>query len=114
MRPDLPFVCLIGNLFSFDHDSGLIHYKPRGAEYFRSDRDFLDWNRDNAGCRAFVAVEPSGYHYEVVNGFVLRAHTAIWASYYGEMPKSRVYHINGLKRDDRISNLTTQKKADRP
>ena len=114
MRPDLPFVQLLGNLFSFDHDSGLIHYKPRGVEYFRSERDFLDWNRDNAGRRAFVAVRASGYHYETVNGLVVLAHTAIWASYHGEMPKARVYHINGLKRDDRISNLTTLKKSERP
>ena len=113
MRPDLPLVQMIGNLFSFDHGRGLVHHKHRGIEYFRSEHDCFQWNAKNSGCRAFVSVEPSGYHYEVVSGRVMRAHICVWANYYGEMPKSRVYHINGLKRDDRISNLTTLKKSER-
>lgn len=37
------------------------------------------------------------------------AHHVAWLLYYGEMPKTSVFHLNGNKADNRIGNLSLTK-----
>lgn len=47
----------------------------------------------------------SGYLVTVVDQKRIRLHRAAWAIHYGEMPKGEIDHINGDRKDNRISNL---------
>lgn len=55
---------------------------------------------DVAGCKY-----SDGYIYMKINSKHYKAHRLAFLYVYGEMPKHEVDHINGVKDDNRISNL---------
>jgi hypothetical protein len=46
-----------------------------------------------------------GYRNIRIDGVIYRAHRLAWLYVYGEMPNGEVDHINGVKFDNKISNL---------
>lgn len=46
-----------------------------------------------------------GYLILKIKGKQFKAHRLAWFLHYGEMPKNVIDHINGIKDDNRISNL---------
>lgn len=51
------------------------------------------------------SLDVCGYIQVNVAGKVLKGHRIAWAIHYGEWPSEQVDHINGLRNDNRISNL---------
>ena len=41
----------------------------------------------------------------MINGRMYKEHRVIWFAYYGKWPINQIDHINGIKDDNRISNL---------
>jgi hypothetical protein len=54
---------------------------------------------------AFTKASSAGYRGGSVDSVRLYAHRVAWALHYGVWPSDQIDHINGLKGDNRISNL---------
>lgn len=51
------------------------------------------------------SVNKKGYVALCVDGKYYLAHRVVWLMAYGEWPKDQIDHINGIKTDNRLSNL---------
>jgi len=61
-------------------------------------------NRIMVGAQA-GSLKPSGYIQVRVFGKMVLAHRLVWLYHYGYMPSEQIDHINGIRHDNRISNL---------
>lgn len=69
----------------YDPESGGLFSKRYGTRYSSRDRD--------------------GYIRIRIDGKCIGAHRLAWACFYGQSPNGEVDHINGIRDDNRISNL---------
>lgn len=56
--------------------------------------------------------EKDGYLRVGVCGYRYRAHRLAWFYHYGEWPEGEIDHINGIRYDNRISNLRVVSRSD--
>lgn len=97
-RPkDLPSVEKLRSLFSYDPDTGELHYlRRRGPAAPGKMAGFH-------GGKGRTSVKVDGKSYLV--------HRVCWAIFYGEHPPELIDHANGDPRDNRISNLRAATKT---
>lgn len=69
-------------------------YDPRSGKIGRDDRKNSNGSYDKGG-----------YLILKVKGKQFKAHRVAWFLYYGSFPENVIDHINGIKSDNRISNL---------
>jgi hypothetical protein len=83
---------LLNELFSYDSETGELKWRV---------------NRSNVTAGTPIAgVTANGYLSVSVGGKTHQAHRLIWLMYHGFLPaNSRIDHINGNRKDNRISNL---------
>jgi hypothetical protein len=62
------------------------------------------------GKEAFACADAGGYLRGNWEGKTYSQHRIIWAVHYGQWPTDEIDHINGVRSDNRISNL---RQADR-
>lgn len=79
------------SLITYDADTGLISCKKgrRGV-------------KENAFSRC---VDSCGYLHMTIFGKSYRLHRLAWLYAHGKWPRGRIDHINGIKTDNRLSNL---------
>ena len=94
----------LNELLDYDPVTGKLVWKRRARSEFSSDRICNSWNAKHAGKEALTTPSDHGYLTGRVNGRPLRAHRVIWAMVHGYWP-DEVDHENGIKCDNRISNL---------
>jgi hypothetical protein len=98
---------LLAELVQYDPDSGKLFWKERHSGHFSSAAGAFLWNADNAGKEAGKKPNINGYKIISVKGQAIPAHRVAWAIYNGEWPPSDIDHINGVRFDNRMSNLRT-------
>lgn len=91
--------------FDFNPESGVLTWKIRPEHHFsHSSRADGGFNKKFAGKPA-GSVMARGYLWITLCGRPHFAHRIAWAVHYGEYPKGVIDHSNGVKTDNRISNL---------
>lgn len=95
------------NLPSIDYLHKRLRYEPETGKLFWRDCEEMPewWRARYAGKEAFTADNGKGYRIGVIDDLRFKAHRVIWAIHYGEWPIDQIDHINGVRDDNRISNL---------
>lgn len=88
-----------GHLFWLERPVDMFNHK-HGKEKFSK-----WWNNRYAGQGAFTYIAKTGYHQGPIFNRKYLAHRVLWALVYGEWPVCEIDHINGVRSDNRISNL---------
>lgn len=101
----LPSPETLRQLLEFYPFSGVLTWKVRDSHMIKDPRIRSAWNARNSGKKAMTCLSPNGYHTGSVLGHPYLAHRVAWAIHYGEWPNSEIDHINGVRTDNRISNL---------
>ena len=95
-------------LLDYDSETGVFTWKARKHTYFTNakwpHRAAKVWNAKNAGERTFKT-NYRGYRVGGLCGAQRYAHRVAWAFYHGKWPTGEIDHINGVRDDNRISNL---------
>ena len=109
-QKELPPVELLRKLLTYDPETGIFVWNPRGPSDFIGSAGHgaawkaANWNAQRAGKRAF-SLRADGYLAAHFLGAMYRAHRIAWAMHYGEEPSGKIDHINGDRTDNRIVNL---------
>lgn len=92
-------------LFNFDLDKGIIYYKERPKTYFKDLRAYKAYNTRFLGKQAGSLQKSVGYREIRIDGELFREHRVLWKVAYGKDADSLIDHINGIKEDNRLTNL---------
>lgn len=104
MKKDLPSPELLRKLLRYEPDTGKLLWLQRPREMFSSLRAYKTWNAQNANKLA-LNTNRRGYKCGAIFDTIYPAHRVCWALYYGKWPEQTIDHINGIKSDNKISNL---------
>ncbi|MFA6060721.1 MAG: hypothetical protein WC756_21170 [Taibaiella sp.] len=103
----LPSYDYLHACFSYDPNEGLLRWKKRPQEHFKSENGFLQFNAKWPGLVAGVQ-KKTDIRVIRLNGHNVQARRIIWKMVYGDDPVGVVYNINGITGDDRIDNLAVK------
>jgi len=105
---DIP-ASVLRDVLSYDPETGLLHWKWRPREFFKSDRSWKIWNTRYAGREAFAQVRVKSdtlrYRTGVVMGRTMKAHRVAWTIHTGAWPAGVVEHIDNDGENNRFVNL---------
>jgi hypothetical protein len=87
-----------------DFQKGLLTWKPRSRDFFKSDRSYKIWHICFAKKPALEASHADGYKHGLILGKAYLHHRVLLAMKLGYWPEF-VDHINGNRTDNRIENL---------
>lgn len=97
-------------LLDYTPETGELVWKTRTTDWFNGEPAKLDeiarlWNAAYAGKRALANTCGNGYAHGTVLGYIAKAHRVIWALMTGAWPIDQIDHVNGIRSDNRWSNL---------
>ena len=100
----------VRQLLDYDPKTGALTWRERTPDAFQSGRRTAEhtcanWNSQFGGKPAFGVVTKNGYMQGTVFGAKYLAHRIIWLLEYGVWPDGDIDHINGVRTDNRLSNL---------
>jgi hypothetical protein len=88
----------------YNPETGLLKWKTRPVEHFKSERDYNAWNSNYAGKNA-GSNTGNGYIRIVINNQPYKAHRLAWLIFYGKWPKDQIDHNDGERSNNKIDNL---------
>lgn len=103
MKPELTQARL-QELLSYDQEIGVFYWRERSSEDFSDEAHCKMWNKQHAG-KAAGGVNTESYIVIGIGKTQHKAHRLAWLYVHGNFPEGEIDHINGLRGDNRISNL---------
>lgn len=100
----LPSQAYLTQCLRYHEADGSLAWVLRPLEHFPSPAAWRRWNAQRAGQSAGF-VDRSGYIRIGLDGNKYAAHRVIWVLCKGNDPSDTLDHINGVKHDNRLSNL---------
>lgn len=94
----------VRELLRYEPESGKLYWRERRSAWFPSDHRCKIWNTRYAGREAFTSVN-RGYRVGSVFKRFYPAHRVVWVICTGSWPVEQIDHINGIRSDNRLSNL---------
>ena len=109
MGKSLPSPELLHKLLRYNPETGDLFWRERTPDMFTSNRQAAEhscavWNAKFAHKEALTSPS-NGYRRGIVLGRHHLAHRVAWAMHHGEWPQSAIDHVNGVRCDNRITNL---------
>lgn len=106
----LPTPAQVRQLLDYDPATGVLTWRARSAGWFAGakypgERLANTFNKQFAGAEAFACRNATGYRYAKLMGRNQMGHRVAFAHYHGVWPEGEIDHINGIRDDNRISNL---------
>lgn len=106
----LPSARVLRRLINYCPETGKMVWKERPVWLFVAKRYSREtgakyFNRRYAGQPALQAVTKLGYCEGQIFGKGTFAHRVAWKMFYGTEPDGMIDHINGVRTDNRISNI---------
>lgn len=97
-------------LLDYEPNTGGLFWRHRPLRFFSETSRSAEgnqnvWNARFAGQRALNHIDRSGYLTGAILSMGYRAHRVAWAIYHGCWPVGYIDHANGVRTDNRISNL---------
>jgi len=99
-----PTIEEVHSLFNADYEKGLLFWKSRPIEMFKTKRSHTIWNVRFANKQALDAKHKDGYKQGRIFEKAFLAHRILFAMKHGYWPEY-IDHINGIRSDNRIENL---------
>lgn len=90
--------------FTYSEEQQGLIWKTRPASHFKDAHRQRWWNARFAK-RVAGSVHPRGYIHVYLDGKPYKAHRLVWKLLTGEEPSNCIDHKNGIKCDNRFSNL---------
>ena len=94
----------------YNPETGCFTWKDRPRHHFNCDRGFKMWNARYSGSRAGFFV--GDYVSLCIDNITYCAHRLAWLYIHGSMPNGEIDHINGIRDDNRITNLRDVTKSE--
>lgn len=88
----------------YDPETGIFMWKERPREHFKTESSMKGWNT-RYSCTNAVRKHSEGYIVISIKKRPYYAHRLAWLYVNGIMPNDEIDHINGVRDDNRISNL---------
>lgn len=95
---------LLRQLLRYEPETGKLFWKPRPLDMFPCKRMGNTWNSRYANKEA-GSIKASGYSIVILGMRTFRAHRLIWMMQYGDWPKYQIDHIDGVRDNNKLSNL---------
>ncbi|HBR1582633.1 TPA: HNH endonuclease [Klebsiella pneumoniae] len=99
-----PSIDYFRECFTYECDTGVIRWRERPEHHFKTLRDYRVWNNRYPG-RIAGSIGSNGYRQITILGFPVKAHRIAWMLHTGKLLNGSVDHVNGVRDDNRISNL---------
>lgn len=99
-------------LLRYEPETGRLFWLKRPREMFASDGKWKAWNTRYAGAEAFTSCNGEGYRHGKIHDRNYRAHRVIMLLQTGAWPTEQVDHANGVRTDNRWSNLRAVSNAE--
>ena len=90
--------------FCYDQATGVLTWRSRPRNHFSTERGWNCFNAQRAG-KAVTSVNRNGYVSVGINGVNYLAHRIVWLMTTGFWPENDIDHINGIRDDNRMSNI---------